>query len=305
MERSREMAVFVCVVDEGGFSSAARALNQTPSAVSKLVTRLEERLGVRMFNRTTRQIHLTSEGEAFYRASRAIVQEIEEAEAAISRTKSELRGILRVISMVAFGNYQIVPIISEFLERNPQLQVDLVLTDGKMDVIEAGADVGILHGGLPDSSMIVHRLVEDKRVVVGSPSYVKRYGTPKKPEELFDHNCILWWNAQRHLNRWPFDGGRVITVRGNVMVDNGETLYRMAESGAGLIRLAEFAAGPAIKAGRLVPMLTDFTKDDNLPIYAIFPHRRYLPAKVRAFIDFLDEKFSPVPPWRADGGIVT
>jgi DNA-binding transcriptional LysR family regulator len=296
------MEIFACVVDEGGFSAAARALNLTPSAVSKLVTRLEDRLGVRLFNRTTRQLHLTAEGEAFYQTSRAIVQEIEEAEAAISRTKAELRGTLRVISMVAFGNYQIVPIISEFLERNPQLEVDLVLTDGKMDVIEAGADVGILHGGLPDSSMIVHRLVEDRRMVVGSPAYVERHGVPETPEELLDHNCILWWNAQRHLNRWPFDGGHVITVRGNVMVDNGETLYRMAEAGAGLIRLAEFVAGPAIQAGRLVPMLTDFTKDDSLPIYAIFPHRRYLPAKVRAFIDFLDEKLSPVPPWRATGG---
>jgi len=301
MERSREMAVFVSVVEEGGFSAAGRAMNLTPSAVSKLITRLEERLGVRLFNRTTRQLNLTTEGEDFYQRSRAIIQDIEDAEAAISQAKAELRGTLRIISMVAFGNYQIVPLLSEFLERNPRIEVELILTDGKMDVIEAGADIGILHGGLPDSSLIVHRLVEDRRLVVASPAYLERFGAPQTPDDLLDHNCIIWWNAQRHLNRWPFDGGRIITVKGNVMVDNGETLFRMAVQGAGLIRLAEFVAARAIRDGRLVPVLTEHTKEDSLPVYAIFPHLRHLPAKVRAFLDFLDEKFSPVPPWRLGG----
>lgn len=299
MERSREMAVFVRVVEEGGFSAAARAMNLTPSAVSKLISRLETRLGVRLINRTTRQFRLTGEGETFYYRSRAIIHEIEEAEASVSRAKSELRGALKVISMVAFGNYQLVPILPEFLAANPGIELDFNLTDGKMDVIEAGADIGILHGGLPDSSMIVHRLVEDRRVIVAAPEYIEKFGAPEKPQDLLDHNCILWWNAQRHLNRWPFDGGQVLTVRGNVTVDNGETLFRMAESGAGLIRLAEFVAGPAIKAERLVPVLTEFTRDDRLPIFAIFPHRRHVSAKVRTFLDFLDGKFSPVPPWRA------
>lgn len=299
MERSHEMGIFIRVVEEGGLSAAARTLNLAPSTISKVMTRLEERLGVRLMNRTTRQFKLTAEGEEFYKRSRAIIQDIEEAEAAISRAKAELSGTLRVISMVAFGNYQLVPIIPEFLARHPGLHIDLALTDGKMDVIEAGADVGVLHGNLPDSSLIVHRLVDDRRLVVASPDYLKRFGAPRRPEELANHNCIIWWNPQRHLNRWPFDGGRVITVKGNVMVDNGETLVRMAMAGAGLIRLAEFVAGAAIKAGRLTPVLTEHTKDDNLPIYAIFPHRQHLPLKVRAFVDFLDEKFSPVPPWRA------
>jgi len=299
MERSHEMGIFVRVVEEGGLSAAARALNLAPSTVSKIMTRLEERLGVRLMNRTTRQFNLTVEGEAFYKRSRAIIQDIEEAEAAVSRAKTELAGTLRVISMVAFGNYQVAPIIPEFLDRHPGVHVDLALTDGKMDVIEAGADVGVLHGNLPDSSMIVHRLVDDRRLVVASPAYLARHGAPETPEDLLKHNCIQWWNPQRHLNRWPFDGGRVITVKGNVMVDNGETLFRMARAGAGFIRLAEFVAGAAIKAGILVPVLTEHTRDDHLPIYAIFPHRQHLAAKVRAFVDFLDEKFSPVPPWRA------
>ncbi|WP_316977558.1 LysR family transcriptional regulator [Shumkonia mesophila] len=298
MERSHEMGIFVRVVDEGGLSAAARALNLAPSTISKIMTRLEERLGVRLMNRTTRQFKLTAEGEEFYKRSRAIIQEIEEAEASVSRAKSELTGPLKVISMVAFGNYQLVPIIPEFLARHPGVHIDLTLTDGKMDVIEAGADVGVLHGNLPDSSLIVHRLVDDRRVVVASPDYLKRFGAPREPEDLLKHNCIIWWNAQRHLNRWPFDGGRVVTVKGNVMVDNGETLVRMAMAGAGLIRLAEFVAGAAIRDGLLVPVLTEHTKDDTLPIYAIFPHRQHLASKVRAFVDFLDEKFSPVPPWR-------
>lgn len=299
MERSHEMGIFVRVVEEGGLSAAARSLNLAPSTISKIMTRLEERLGVRLMNRTTRQFKLTAEGEEFYKRSRAIIQEIEEAEAAVSRAKADLSGPLRVISMVAFGNYQLVPIIPEFLARHPGVHIDLTLTDGKMDVIEAGADVGVLHGNLPDSSLIVHRLVDDRRVVVASPDYLKRFGAPSQPEDLMKHNCIIWWNAQRHLNRWPFDGGRVVTVKGNVTVDNGETLVRMATAGAGLIRLAEFVAGAAIRKGLLVPVLTEHTKDDVLPIYAIFPHRQHLASKVRAFVDFLDEKFSPVPPWRA------
>lgn len=299
MERSHEMGIFVRVVDEGGLSAAARTLNLAPSTVSKIMTRLEERLGVRLMNRTTRQFRLTAEGEEFYKRSRAIIQEIEEAEAAVSRAKTELSGTLRVIAMVAFGNYQLAPIIPEFLARHPGVHIDLALTDGKMDVIEAGADVGVLHGNLPDSSMIVHRLVDDRRLVVASPAYLDRHGVPEKPEDLLKHNCIQWWNPQRHLNRWPFDGGRVITVKGNVMVDNGETLVRLARAGAGFIRLAEFVAGAAVKARTLVPVLTEHTRDDTLPIYAIFPHRQHLASKVRAFVDFLDEKFSPVPPWRA------
>lgn len=299
MERSHEMGIFVRVVEESGLSAAARSLNLAPSTISKIMTRLEERLGVRLMNRTTRQFKLTAEGEEFYKRSRAIIQEIEDAEAAVSRAKADLSGPLRVISMVAFGNYQLVPIIPEFLARHPGVHIDLTLTDGKMDVIEAGADVGVLHGNLPDSSLIVHRLVDDRRVVVASPDYLKRFGAPSQPEDLMKHNCIIWWNAQRHLNRWPFDGGRVVTVKGNVTVDNGETLVRMATAGAGLIRLAEFVAGAAIRDGLLVPVLTDHTRDDVLPIYAIFPHRQHLASKVRAFVDFLDEKFSPVPPWRA------
>ena len=299
MERSREMTVFVNVVDEGGFSAAARVSNLTPSAVSKLITRLEERLGVRLFNRTTRQLGLTSEGEVFYRRSRTIIHEIEEAEAAVSGTGNMPRGTLRVISMVAFGNYQVVPILPEFTARYPDIRIELELSDGKMDVIEAGADIGILHGDLPDSSMIVHRIADDRRLVVAAPSYLEKHGAPQTPDDLLKHECVLWWNAQRHLNRWPFDDGHSVTVHGKIVVDNGETLFRTAVAGGGLVRLAELVAGRLIKEGRLAPVLTEFTRDDKLPIYAIFPHRRHLATKVRAFIDFLDEKFSPVPPWRA------
>ena len=147
--------------------------------------------------------------------------------------------------------------------------------------------------------MIVHRIADDRRMVVAAPGYLEKYGVPQTPDELLQHECILWWNAQRHLNRWPFDDGHSVTVRGRIVVDNGETLFRMAVAGGGLIRLAELVAGRLIKEGRLAPVLTEFTRDDKLPIYAIFPHRRHLATKVRAFIDFLDEKFLPVPPWRA------
>jgi DNA-binding transcriptional LysR family regulator len=297
MERSHEMGIFVRVSTGGAVGGGAHP-QPGPLYISKIMTRLEERLGCGLMNRTTRQFKLTAEGEEFYKRSRSTSRKSRKRKARCRAPRPSFRGRCGIIAMVAFGNYQLVPIIPEFLARHPEVHIDLTLTDGKMDVIEAGADVGVLHGNLPDSSLIVHRLVDDRRLVVASPDYLKRHGVPRQPEDLLQHNCIIWWNAQRHLNRWPFDGGRIVTVKGNVMVDNGETLMRMAIAGAGLIRLAEFCAGAAIKAGRLTPVLTEFTKEDNLPIYAIFPHRQHLASKVRAFVDFLDEKFSTTPPWR-------
>lgn len=298
MESSRDMAVFVAVVEQGGFSAAGRTMNLTPSAVSKIISRLEERLGVRLLNRTTRHLRLTQEGETFYRRSRSILRDIADAEEAVGASHGKPRGILRVLTTVAFGNYQMVPLVPEFLERHPEIELDLNLYDGRVDLRRSGEDVAVLYGRVSDSSLIMQRLCEDRRFVVAAPSYIARHGTPQTPDELRHHNCLRWGPAQRLLNEWPFDGGRLETVNGNVDVNNGETLYRLALAGVGLMRIAEFVAGRAIRDGRLIPVLTEYTTRDSMPIFALHQHRRHVPRRVRALLDFLMEKFSPDPPWR-------
>jgi DNA-binding transcriptional LysR family regulator len=299
MQTCGEMSVFVRVVDAGGFSAAARNLNLTPSAVSKLITRLEDRLDVRLLNRTTRHLSMTEEGEAFYHRATAILHDIEEAENEVTRSRAVPHGLLRITCATGFGNYQVVRVLPEFMERYPAVRLDFRLSDSMVDLIEEGMDVGIRHGRIPTSSLIVRQLVIDQRRIVASPSYLARHGIPRTPEDLLDHNCLNWGHSQRHLNRWPFDGGKAIHVRGNTEINNGETLYRLAIEGMGLVRMAAFVAGAATKQGRLTAVLEDYTRMDSLPIYAVYPHRRHLSSRVRAFVDFLVEKFSPVPPWLA------
>jgi DNA-binding transcriptional LysR family regulator len=298
MEASRGMDVFARVVDEGGFSAAARALDLTPSAVSRIVTRLEEHLGVRLLNRTTRSLRLTAEGETYYRRCRAILRDIEDAEEAVGKSRNKAGGVLRVLTTVAFGNYQLVPLVPEFLARNPDIRLDLNLFDGPVDLRRSGDDVAVLYGRVPDSSLIMHRLCDDRRFVVAAPAYLERHGVPKTPEDLLDHHCLRWGSGQRHLNDWPFDGNRIVPARGPVEANNGETLFRLLLAGVGLMRLAEFVAGAAIREGRLVPVLAEFTQADSLPIFALYQTRRHVPLRIRAFLDFLSEKFSPEPPWR-------
>ena len=298
MERSRDMEVFVQVVDQGGFSAAGRVLNLTPSAISKIITRLEERLGVRLLNRTTRHLRLTQEGETFHRRSRTILRDIADAEEAVGAVHGRPRGVLRILTTVAFGNYQVVPLVPEFMERHPEIELDISLHDGRLDLRRSGEDVAVLYGRANDSSLIMQRLCDDRRFVVAAPSYIERFGVPETPDDLKNHNCLRWGPDQRLLNDWPFDGGQVETVRGNIELNNGETLYRLALAGVGLMRIAEFVAEPAIRNGRLIPVLTDYTRNDRLPIFALYQHRRNVPRRVRAFLEFLLEKFSPDPPWR-------
>lgn len=293
-----EMAALVRVVDAKGFSAAAPALGLTPSAVSKLVTRLETRLGVRLLQRTTRALHLTEEGEAFYGAARRIVGEIETLEDQISGQSKTPHGLLRVTTSLAFATHQLAPVIGEFLERFPQLQLELLPTDRVVDMVEEGVDIAIRIGRLPDSSFMVRKIGEDKRLICAAPSYLARRGTPRRPEELVRHNCIIS-RDRSYLNRWPFriDGEiREIEVGGRVAVTEGEAQMRMAQQGLGIVRLTRLTVAGAVKSGELVSLLEAFRAEEPIPIHAVYPHRRHLAPKVTAFIEFILEKFSP-PPW--------
>jgi DNA-binding transcriptional LysR family regulator len=294
------MEVFVRVVEAGGFTAAARALGMTPSAVSKLVARLEDRLKARLFRRTTRQLSLTEAGEAFHRHASRIVADIADAERAVARLGDAPRGLLRVTAAVTFGLHQVQPLVPEFLERYPEIRLELSLSDVFADLVQEGYDMAIRGGPLSDTTLIARKLGEFGRDVVAAPGYIERHGRPATPDDLARHNCLMF-GPQAHLNQWPFRDRRgalkQVQIAGNFAANNGETITQMALQGLGIARLGEFVTRPAIKAGLLAPLLEDYNSRDRLAMSAVYPSRRHLPPKVTALVDFLAEKFLPRPPW--------
>ena len=298
IDHAGEMAAFVRVVDANGFSAAAPGLGLTPSAVSKLVSRLEARLGVRLLQRTTRALSLTADGEAFYAAARRIVGEIAALESEISDQRGTPHGLLRVTTSLAFSTHQLAPMIGEFLERYPAIQLELTPTDRVVDMIEEGVDVAIRIGRLPDSSLMARKIGEDVRLVCAAPSYLARHPAPQRPQELVRHNCIVS-RDRAYLNRWPFriDGEvREIEVGGRLAVSEGEAQMRLALRGLGIVRLTRLTVAAAIKRGELVSLLLEYSAEEPVPIHAVYPHRKHLASKVTAFVGFITEKFTP-PPW--------
>jgi DNA-binding transcriptional LysR family regulator len=298
IDHASEMAAFVRVVEAKGFSAAAPGLGLTPSAVSKLVTRLESRLGVRLLQRTTRALHLTAEGEHFYAAARRIVAEIATLEDQIAGHSGTPQGLLRVTTSLAFATHQLAPVLGEFLARHPLVQLELLPTDRVVDIVEEGVDVAIRIGRLADTSFMARRIGEDKRLICAAPSYLARHGTPQRPEDLTRHNCIVS-RERAHLNRWQFriDGQLAeIEVGGRVAVSEGELQLQLALQGIGIVRLTRLTLAQAIREGALVPLLDDFSADEPIAINAVYPHRRHLAPKVSALMSFLIEKFTP-PPW--------
>ncbi|HZX86676.1 MAG TPA: LysR family transcriptional regulator [Reyranella sp.] len=298
IDHASEMAAFVRVVDSNGFSAAAPVLGLSPSAVSKLITRLEARLGVRLLQRTTRALHLTQEGEVFYAAAKRIVGEIETLENQIAGQSSTPSGVLRVTTSLAFATHQLAPVLSEFLARYPLVQFELLPTDRVIDMVEEGIDVALRIGRLADTSFMARKIGEDKRLICAAPSYLARHGTPQRPEDLRRHNCLVS-RDRTQLNRWPFKVESQVVeieVSGRVAVTEGETQMQLALQGVGIVRLTRLTLAQAIREGTLVPLLGAFSAEEAVTIHAVYPHRRHLAPKVPAFVNFLIEKFTP-PPW--------
>jgi DNA-binding transcriptional LysR family regulator len=294
-----DLVAFVRAVERGGFSPAARELGLTPSAISKLVSRMEGRLGVRLLHRTTRRLSLTPEGEAFFHRAQRILADLEEAENEVARFRARPRGRLRINVGTAFGGHQLVPALPEFLARYPEIEVEVTLTDRVVDLLEEGADVGLRTGQLADSSLIVRKICDLERVICASPAYLERHGRPRQPGDLLRHNCLRITGLPQ-LHRWPFrfpDGVRDVEVTGNVSANNAETLLQLAIMGVGIIRLVDVTAGDAIARGLLVPILEDVHHVERLPLQAVLPPGRGRSPRVAALVDFLLEKFSGAP-WR-------
>jgi len=287
MERSGEMEVFARVVQDGGFSAAARNLDITPSAVSKLIARLEARLGTRLLVRTTRALTLTEEGEAYHHAALRILQDLNEADQ--EAAGGAVRGRLRVNTTIPFGTMFVAPAIPEFIARNPDLIVDLSFTDGIVDLVAEKTDVAIRMGNLPDSGLIARKLGQSRRVVCASPDYLARRGSPETPADLGQHDCLTF-NFRRARPSWPFraDGRDVAQpVQGSIVVNNGETMKQMALAGAGIARVGLFHVADDIAAGRLIPLLEDFNPGDLELVHAVYVGGGPLPHRVRAFIEHM------------------
>lgn len=292
--RAGEMEVFVEAVDRGSFAGASRALGLSPSAVSKVVGRIETRLGTNLLIRSTRSLNLTQEGEIYLRRARNVLAEIEDTERAIaSGACSTPRGLLRVNASVSIAHCAVTPLLPAFLSRFPEIEVDLSLDDGMVDLIENRTDVAIRVGPLQDSGLKARKLLESRMAVVAAPDYLARNPHLETPSDLKRHECI-GYNFRRSMHEWPFRHPQDRTMlyaplNGRVQVNNGETVRKLAVAGLGLARLARFHVQPDVDAGLLVPVLEDFNPGDVETFNAVYVGHEHLAARIRAFVDFLAE----------------
>ncbi|WP_448651488.1 LysR family transcriptional regulator [Pseudomonas fluorescens] len=291
INRLAEMEVFVRVIELGNFSAAARDVRITPSAVSKLLTRLETRLQARLLNRTTRRLTPTPEGLAFYEQCVRILADVEDAERNTSG-KGEPRGHLRVSASVPFGQGVLLPLVAGFLARYPGIALDIVLTDQVVNLVEERTDVAIRHGPLENSRLVARKLGDTRMVVVASPAYAQQHGLPQVPKDLSAHNR-LDFGYTRTLKGWPFkvDGAQwLVSPEGNLSASDGEAMRQLALAGIGLARLDEFQVVEDIEAGRLLPVLHAFNPGDIDPVHAVFLGQgAQMPLRVRVFLDYLVE----------------
>ena len=297
MDTGADMRAFVRVVEHRSFSAAATALDLTPSAVSKLVARLEKRLGVRLLRRTTRRLTLTSEGEAYFFRARQVLSEIDAIEADIALSRAVPRGRLHVNASIAFAVYQLAAALPEFLARYPELRIELSVSDRMIDLVEEGADVTIRNGPVTDLTLTARKIAEFERTVCASPDYVARYGAPRTPADLATHACIAMTTTPA---RWPFQSARGIThvnIGPKITTDNGEAALRLALQGVGIVRLSDMIVAESIRRGLLVTLLTDFHHPEPLPVSALYEAGRLRLPKVRVFVEFLIERFASAP-WR-------
>lgn len=290
INRSGEMEVFVRVVEQGGFSAAARLGRMTPSAVSKLIARLEARLGARLVNRSTRALQLTPEGCAFYERATRILADLEDAERGAGEAPA---GRIRLSASASYVTHVLAPILPEFLERYPGVTLDVVQTDMVIDLLAERVDVAVRAGPLKSSSLVARKLGESAMAIVAAPSYLARFGAPKTIDDLMRHNRLGFGYA-RAVDGWPLKKGEetvVIPTAGRVQANDGEALRRLALGGSGLARLAAFTVRDDIAAGRLAPALEDLNPGDREAFHAIhIGQGGPLPSRVTALLDFLAER---------------
>ena len=293
---SAEMNAFVRVAERGSFAAAAADLDLTPSALSKLVTRIEDRLGVRLLTRTTRKLALTAEGELFMARSREILASIEAAEAEVTAASERPRGHLRISVGTAVAKQILCPALPVFLARYPDITVELHVSDRQIDLVAEQVDVAIRSGALGDSTLVARKIAEATRVICASPLYLREHGTPLVPADLLQHNCLTLPGPA--WSRWPFhthEGINRLAVSGTFTSDNADLLLDVALAGLGIARLADFMVARAVREGTLVPLLVESQVPETFPIHALTVPGRHRAPRIRAFVDFLVEQFGRSP----------
>jgi len=298
MDKLASIRAFTKVVAHGSFAEAARELRLSRSAVSKYVIDLEAALGVQLLNRTTRSASPTEPGQAYYERCLLILAELEEAEFAVTRSQAEPRGLLRVNAPMSFGTLHLGRAVADFMERYPDLQIQLILSDQLVDPVQEGFDVTIRIADLPSSNLVARKIVPARRVVCAAPSYLDRRGTPLKPADLRAHDCLHYGHLATG-NQWKLtgaDGDHWISIPWMLCTNNAEILRDAAVQGRGIALLPTFIVGADLQQGTLRSVLADY-KSPELSLYAIYPPNRHLALKVRVFIDFLVERFGQRPYW--------
>jgi DNA-binding transcriptional LysR family regulator len=301
MDRLAAIRVFAQVVESGSFAKAADRLGLSTSAASRHVAELEGHLQTRLLNRTTRRVGLTESGRAFYERAVQLLADLSEAEQEASSATVVPRGTIRLTTSVNFGVRHVAPAIAEFMARHPEVRFDVSLSDRVVDLVEEGFDLAIRIGPPGPDNLVARKLGETRLVPCASPQYLAKHGAPKTPEELERHNCFTYeYVSPRHVWRFRDRSGAEHTVRvaGQLHSNNGDLLAEVAAQGTGVVFEPAFIVGPEVRAGRLVPLLQDFVPPP-VPIYALYPSRKHLSAKVRRFVEFLVERFAQAQDWSA------
>ena len=298
MNLLRAMSVFASVVEAGSMTRAAKNLEVSTAVVSTWIAQLERFLGVRLLNRSTRRLRLTQEGAEYYRRCQNILQEVEEANDSVSSSTQKPQGNLRITAPLAFGRTHVAPVIARYRDRYPNLTIDLFLTDSIIDFAEAGFDLAIRSALLENSTLIARKLAELSRVVCASPEYLEEHGVPKIPSDLGSHNCLILSSESAADTIWRFqgkNGTESICASGNLRANNTEVLTQWAIAGFGVTLKSTWDVAAELEKGELVAILSDYVVQ-GYAIYAVYPDRLHLPARVRTFIEFAQEHFSSESP---------
>lgn len=300
MDRVGDLALFLRVLDLGSISAAARSLDLSVAVASQRLKRLERELGVRLLHRTTRRLHATSEGAALAERGRVLVEDLEALTGEVRQSRTDAAGTLRMTASASFGRQYLSPLLPEFLARYPRVRISVDLSDAMQDLVSSGFDLAIRIGSLDDSSLVARKLATNRRVLCASPAYLAKHGAPLTPDDLTRHECLVLTGTQGRQDLWRMSdhNGRDVSVRvgGRFECNFGEVLRDAAVAGLGIALHSSWHVCEDLRTGRLKQVLAHYRIADS-GIYAVMPQRRLVPLRVRAFGDFLAEKFGDVPPW--------
>ncbi|NQZ90828.1 MAG: LysR family transcriptional regulator [Moritella sp.] len=292
MDQLIAMRTFVRVVQTGNFSAAAREQNSSQANVSKRVSGLESLLGVKLLTRSSRELSLTEMGSEYYEKCLAILAELDEADAAVRSETASPKGTLKIAAPIALARLVLAPLIKSFIEQYPEINIDMAASDTQVDLIAQGIDIAIRAKNLEDSSLVARHLFDNPMLLVASPDYLEQRGMPAVPEDLKHHNCIVY-SLLSSMNIWRFfkeDKEFSVPVKGNFQSSNGDTNLEVALTGLGIVQLPIWMVDEHLTSGRLTQILTDY-KAVSIPLNAIYPQNRYVPLKVRCFVDFIKKEF--------------